>query len=49
VHNPPGLEVRDHLLDDIADFVDLSIVVFLPVGKVAAEGLLVWGLGLKRS
>jgi hypothetical protein len=42
VHNPPGLEVHDHLLDDIADFVDLSIVVFLPVGKVATEGLLAW-------
>ena len=43
MHNPPGLEVRDHLLDDIAAFVDLSIVVFLPVGKVATEELLAWG------
>jgi hypothetical protein len=31
VHDPPGLEVRDDLLDDVADLVDLLIEFFLPV------------------
>jgi hypothetical protein len=28
VHDSPGLEVRDDLFDDVADFVDLRIELF---------------------
>ena len=31
VHDPPGLEVRNDLFDDVADFVDLFIELFLLV------------------
>ena len=36
----PGLEVGDHLLDDIANLVDLSVEVLLPVQQVPMDGLL---------
>src|SRR5579875_3149073 len=31
VHSPPGLEVRDYLLDDPADLVHLAVELLLPV------------------
>jgi len=40
VHDPPGLEIGDYLLNDIADLVDLFVEFFLPIQEVAAGGLL---------
>ena len=40
MHDPPGLEVRDDLFDDVADLADLPIELFLPVKEFAALGLL---------
>jgi hypothetical protein len=40
VHDPPGLEVRNDLLDDVADLVNLRIVFLLPVKELAAGGFL---------
>jgi hypothetical protein len=34
VHDPPGLEVRDDLFDDVADLVDLLIELLLPTQEV---------------
>jgi hypothetical protein len=31
VHDPPSLEVRDDLFDDVADLVDLLIELLLPI------------------
>jgi len=31
MHDSPGLEIRDDLLDDVADLVDLLIELFLPI------------------
>ena len=39
MHDPPGLEVRDDLLDYVADLVDVLIEFLLPVEKLAALGL----------
>jgi hypothetical protein len=36
VHDPPGLEVRDDLFDDVADLVDLLIELLLPIQEFAA-------------
>ncbi len=38
VHDPPGLEVRDYLLDHPADLVDLSVKLLLPVQQLASRG-----------
>lgn len=38
VHDPPGLEVRDDLLDDPAEFSDLGVEFFFPVQEVAGPG-----------
>src|SRR6266487_4588051 len=40
VHDPPGLEVRDYLLDHPADLIDLRVEFLLPVQQLAARGLL---------
>ena len=40
MHDPPGLEVRDDLFDDVADLVDLLIELLLPIQELAALGLL---------
>jgi len=40
VHDPPGLEVRDDLFDDVADLVDLLVEFFLPIQEFASLGLL---------
>jgi len=40
VHDPPGLEVRDDLFDDVADLVDLLFELLLPIQELAALGLL---------
>ena len=40
MHDPPGLEVRDDLFDDVADLVDLLIEFLLPIQEFAAFGLL---------
>jgi hypothetical protein len=39
VHDPPGLEVSDDLLDYVADLVDVLTEFLLPVEKLAALGL----------
>ena len=31
VHDPPGFEVRNDLLDDVADLIDLLIELLLPI------------------
>lgn len=36
MHDPPGLEVRDDLLDDVANLVDLLIELLLPIQWFAA-------------
>ena len=38
MHDPPGLEVGDRLLDDVANLVDLLVEFFLPVQKLAMGG-----------
>ena len=38
VHDSPGLEVRDYLFDDIADFVDLFVELFFPVQQIPVSG-----------
>ena len=40
MHDPPGLEVRDDLFDDVADLVDLLIELLLPIQELAAWGFL---------
>jgi len=40
VHDPPGLEVRDDLFDDVTDLVDLLIELLLPIQEFAAFRLL---------
>jgi hypothetical protein len=40
MHDAPGFEVRDDLLDDVADLVDLLIELLLPIQKFAAFRLL---------
>ena len=40
MHDPPGLEVRDDLFDDVTDLVDLLIELLLPIQQLAALGLL---------
>ena len=40
MHDPPGLEVRDDLFDDVADLVDLLVELLLPICQLAAFGLL---------
>ncbi len=47
MHDPPGLEIGDDLLDDVADLVDLRIEFFLPFQKVA-EGAL-WTTALAAA
>src|SRR5580658_2076523 len=39
MHDPPGLEVRDDLLDHVAYLVDLRIEFFLPAQEAAAGWL----------
>jgi hypothetical protein len=34
MHDSPGLEVRDDLFDDVTDFVDLLVELFLLVEQV---------------
>jgi hypothetical protein len=34
-HDPPGLEVRDDLFDDVVDLVDLPIELLLPIQEFA--------------
>src|SRR4051812_50185547 len=38
VENPPGLEVRDGPLDEVADSVDVPVELDLPVQELAAGG-----------
>ena len=38
MHDSPGLEVRDDLFDDVTDFVDLLVELFLPVQQVSVSG-----------
>ena len=40
MHDPPGLEVRDNLLDDVADLVNLLIKLLLRIQELAALRLL---------
>jgi len=40
VHDPPGLEVRGDLFDDVADLVDLLIELLLPIQEFAPPGFL---------
>ena len=40
VHDSPGLEVRDDLFDDVADFVDLLVELFFPVQQIPVSGFL---------
>ena len=39
MQDPPGLEVRDDLLDHVADLVDLGVEFFLPVEQCPVGGL----------
>ena len=40
VYDSPGLEVRDGLLDDVANLVDLCIEFLLPIQGFVVGGLL---------
>jgi hypothetical protein len=42
VHDPPGFEVRDDLLYDVADLVYLGIEFLLPVRELASGRFLNW-------
>jgi hypothetical protein len=40
VHDPPGLEVGDDLLDDVANLVNLLVEFLLPVQERTVDGFL---------
>jgi hypothetical protein len=46
VHDGPVLEVRDYVFDHPPNFIDLGVVLLLPVEQFAAcsfpEGVIIW-------
>jgi hypothetical protein len=44
VHDPPGREVRDGLLDHVTKIIDLRVVLLLPIQERSREGGTAWGL-----